>query len=157
MEIRGISPAVRGAIARELDLSCDVAVVWWTTIQRVLARAGISAHGDSGGSLPRSAVTVDHGYVFVQETEAACIACLFPSMVNDDDIPVPARRHRRHSPSRRRTRRLRYRYNCSCPGVAPGITAGLGWPKAALMRPHIVGETDAVVLKTRPRWYPSTA
>ena len=31
----------------------------------------------------------DHGYVFVQDGAGACIACLFPDMVNDDRFPCP--------------------------------------------------------------------
>ncbi len=31
----------------------------------------------------------DHGYVFVQEKDGPCIACMFPDMVNDDRFPCP--------------------------------------------------------------------
>ena len=31
----------------------------------------------------------DHGYVFVQDKEGSCIACMFPDMVNDDRFPCP--------------------------------------------------------------------
>jgi molybdopterin/thiamine biosynthesis adenylyltransferase len=31
----------------------------------------------------------DHGYVFVQDKEEACVACMFPDMVNDDRFPCP--------------------------------------------------------------------
>jgi molybdopterin/thiamine biosynthesis adenylyltransferase len=31
----------------------------------------------------------DHGYVFVQDKDGACIACMFPDMVNDDRYPCP--------------------------------------------------------------------
>jgi len=31
----------------------------------------------------------DHGYVFVQENEGSCIACLFPDMADDDRYPCP--------------------------------------------------------------------
>jgi len=31
----------------------------------------------------------DHGYVFVQETEGPCIACLFPDVADDDRYPCP--------------------------------------------------------------------
>jgi len=31
----------------------------------------------------------DHGYVFVQDKEGPCIACMFPDMVNDDRFPCP--------------------------------------------------------------------
>ncbi len=31
----------------------------------------------------------DHGYVFVQDREGPCIACLFPDMTDDDRYPCP--------------------------------------------------------------------
>ena len=31
----------------------------------------------------------DHGYVFVQDKDGPCIACLFPDMVDDDRYPCP--------------------------------------------------------------------
>ena len=31
----------------------------------------------------------DHGYTFVQDKDGACIACMFPDMVNDDRYPCP--------------------------------------------------------------------
>lgn len=31
----------------------------------------------------------DHGYVFVQDKDGPCIACMFPDMVNDDRFPCP--------------------------------------------------------------------
>jgi hypothetical protein len=31
----------------------------------------------------------DHGYVFVQDRQGPCIACLYPDMVNDDRYPCP--------------------------------------------------------------------
>lgn len=31
----------------------------------------------------------DHGYVFVQDRDGPCIACMFPDIVNDDRFPCP--------------------------------------------------------------------
>jgi molybdopterin/thiamine biosynthesis adenylyltransferase len=31
----------------------------------------------------------DHGYLFVQDKDGPCIACMFPDMVNDDRFPCP--------------------------------------------------------------------
>jgi len=31
----------------------------------------------------------DHGYVFVQDKDGPCIACMFPDIVNDDRFPCP--------------------------------------------------------------------
>ena len=31
----------------------------------------------------------DHGYVFIQDREGACLACLFPDILNDDRYPCP--------------------------------------------------------------------
>jgi len=88
-EIRGFAFRLEEAIARTVDLRCDVAVCG---VDNNPARVAASRYFRVKGipviftSVSRDA---DHGYVFVQEKEGACIACVFPDMVNDDRYPCP--------------------------------------------------------------------
>jgi molybdopterin/thiamine biosynthesis adenylyltransferase len=88
-ELQGIPLRLEEAIAREEDLSCDLAICgvdnsparvaaarYFRTRKIPLIFAAVSRDGD-------------HGYVFVQEAEGACIGCLFPDMINDDRYPCP--------------------------------------------------------------------
>jgi molybdopterin/thiamine biosynthesis adenylyltransferase len=71
------------------DLTCDVAICGVdNNPARVLA----------GWYFRRKQIPViftavsrdaDHGYVFVQDKDGPCIACMFPDMVNDDRFPCP--------------------------------------------------------------------
>jgi molybdopterin/thiamine biosynthesis adenylyltransferase len=88
-EIRGYAFRLEEAIARGIDLGCDVAICGLdNNPARVAASRFLRSHG-----IPAifSAVSRDgdHGYVFVQDREGACIACMFPDMVNDDRYPCP--------------------------------------------------------------------
>ncbi len=88
-EIRGLAFRLEEAIARTVDLRCDVAVCG---VDNNPARVAASRYFRVKGlpviftSVSRDA---DHGYVFVQEKEGPCIACVFPDMVNDDRYPCP--------------------------------------------------------------------
>jgi molybdopterin/thiamine biosynthesis adenylyltransferase len=77
------------ALAYEIDLSCDVAICG---VDNNPARVAASQYCRAQG-IPAIFTAVsrdgDHGYVFVQEKEGSCIACLFPDMVNDDRYPCP--------------------------------------------------------------------
>jgi molybdopterin/thiamine biosynthesis adenylyltransferase len=88
-EIRGIPMRLEEAIARGVDLSCDVAICgvdnnparvaaarYFRTKKTPVVFAAVSRNGD-------------HGYVFVQEVEGSCIGCLFPDMADDDRYPCP--------------------------------------------------------------------
>ncbi len=88
-EIQGIPLHLEEAIAREVDLSCNVAICgvdnnparvatakYFRTKKVPVIFAAVSRDGD-------------HCYVFVQEAEGACIACLFPDMADDDRYPCP--------------------------------------------------------------------
>jgi molybdopterin/thiamine biosynthesis adenylyltransferase len=88
-EIVGIPLRLEEAIAREIDLSCDVAICG---VDNNPARVTASRHfRDQGVPVIFTAVSIDgdHGYVFVQERDGPCIGCLFPDMVNDDRYPCP--------------------------------------------------------------------
>jgi molybdopterin/thiamine biosynthesis adenylyltransferase len=88
-EIVGIPFRLQEAIARDIDLSCDVAICGVdNNPTRVAAGRYLRAAG-----VPMILTAVsrdgDHGYVFVQEKEGPCIACMFPDIVNDDRYPCP--------------------------------------------------------------------
>src|ERR1051326_2342801 len=88
-EIIGHARYLEHAIERGLDLRCNVAVCgvdnnparvttarFFRSLRVPVIFAAVSHAGD-------------HGYVFVQETEGACIGCLFPDIVGDDRYPCP--------------------------------------------------------------------
>lgn len=88
-EIGGLALRLEEAIARGIDLACDVAICGVdNNPARVVASrlfrskgvpvifTGVSRDGDSG-------------YVYVQEKAGSCIGCLYPDMVNDDRYPCP--------------------------------------------------------------------
>jgi molybdopterin/thiamine biosynthesis adenylyltransferase len=88
-EILGWPMRFEEAIAREIDLSCDVAVCG---VDNNPARVAASRHFRFKGTpVIFTAVSRDgdHGYVFVQERHGPCIACMFPDMINDDRYPCP--------------------------------------------------------------------
>jgi molybdopterin/thiamine biosynthesis adenylyltransferase len=88
-EIRGLPFRLQEAVARSIDLSCEVAVCG---VDNNPARVFASRHFRAVGiPVVFTAVSAhgDHGYVFVQAAEGACIACVFPDMVNDDRYPCP--------------------------------------------------------------------
>jgi molybdopterin/thiamine biosynthesis adenylyltransferase len=88
-EICGIPLRLEETIARGIDLACDVAVCG---VDNNPARVAASGHLRAAG-VPVIFTAVspdgDHGYVFVQDKEGPCIACMFPDMVNDDRYPCP--------------------------------------------------------------------
>jgi len=88
-EIRGFAFRFEEALDRRIDLPCDVAVCgvdnnparvmasrYFRAIGVPVVFAGVSSDGD-------------HGYVFVQDRQGPCIACLYPDMINDDRYPCP--------------------------------------------------------------------
>ena len=88
-EINGFALRLEEAIASGLDLSCDVAICG---VDNNPARVAASRYFRRCGSpVIFTAVSRDgdHGYVFVQDREGPCIACMFPDMVNDERHPCP--------------------------------------------------------------------
>jgi len=88
-EIRGIGFRLEEAVARGIDLSCDIAICG---VDNNPARVTASCYFRAR-SIPVIFAAVsrdgDHGYVFVQNKEGPCIACLFPDMADDDRYPCP--------------------------------------------------------------------
>ena len=88
-EIRGYPLRFEEAVARKVDLSCDVAICG---VDNNLARVAASRYFRAQG-IPAIFTAVsadaDHGYVFVQKKEGPCIACLYPDMADDYRYPCP--------------------------------------------------------------------
>ncbi|MBV9156685.1 MAG: ThiF family adenylyltransferase [Acidobacteriaceae bacterium] len=88
-DIRAFGYRLEEAIDRHVNLSCGVAVCGVdNNPARVLASRFFR---DAGIPVIFAAVSRDgdHGYVFVQEKQGACIGCLFPDMASDDRYPCP--------------------------------------------------------------------
>jgi len=88
-EIRGLPFRLEEAVARDIDLSCDVAVCG---VDNNAGRVAASRHFRKLRiPVVFTAVSIDgdHGYVLVQERKGACIGCVFPDMINDDRYPCP--------------------------------------------------------------------
>jgi molybdopterin-synthase adenylyltransferase len=88
-EIYGYAFRLQEAVAREIDLDCDVAICG---VDNNPARVAASRYFRAR-KIPVIFTAVsqdaDHGYVFVQDKTGPCIACLFPDMVKDDRHPCP--------------------------------------------------------------------
>lgn len=88
-EIQGLPFRFEEAMERGTDLACDVAVCG---VDNNRARVAASRHFQRHGVpviFAGVSISADHGYVFVQEREGACIGCLLPDIVNDDRFPCP--------------------------------------------------------------------
>jgi len=89
-EIQGVPLRLEEAIARDIDLACDVAVCG---VDNNPARVAAGRHF-RGLGIPVIFTAVsregDHGYMFVQEKVGPCIGCLFPDMADDDLYPCPS-------------------------------------------------------------------
>ncbi len=88
-EIQGYATMLEEAIERKLDLLCDVAICG---VDNNPARIAASRFFRSKGIRVIFAAVSrdgDHGYVFVQERQGACIGCLFPDMADDQRYPCP--------------------------------------------------------------------
>jgi molybdopterin-synthase adenylyltransferase len=88
-EIHAIALRFEEAIARRMDLACDVAICG---VDNNPARVSTSQYFRTRG-IPVIFAAVshdaDHGYIFIQERSGPCIACLFPDMADDDRFPCP--------------------------------------------------------------------
>jgi len=88
-EIRAHGFRLEEAIARGIDLGCDVAICG---VDNNPARVEASRFFRAK-NIPVIFTAVsrdaDHGYVFVQDATGPCIACMFPDMLNDDRYQCP--------------------------------------------------------------------
>ncbi|MGA2435530.1 MAG: ThiF family adenylyltransferase [Bryobacteraceae bacterium] len=88
-DIQGYALRLEEAIERKLDLSCDVAICG---VDNNPARVAASRYFRGiGVPVIFAAVSADgeHGYVFIQDKEGPCIACLFPDIADDNRYPCP--------------------------------------------------------------------
>ena len=88
-EIIGCPMSLEEAIAREFLLACEVAICGVDNNPARVAASGFFRAKGIPVIFAAVSRDADHGYVFVQEKNGACIACMFPDMVNDDRYPCP--------------------------------------------------------------------
>lgn len=88
-EIRGYAFRLEEAIAREIDLSCDVAVCGVDNNPARVVASRLFRQRNVPVIFAAVSRDADHGYVFVQEKTGPCIACMFPDIANDDRYPCP--------------------------------------------------------------------
>lgn len=88
-EIRGLALRLEDAIAHGMDLSGDVALCGVDNNPARVTAARFFRAKRIPVVFAAVSADADHGYVFVQEREGACIGCLFPDIVNDDRYPCP--------------------------------------------------------------------
>jgi molybdopterin/thiamine biosynthesis adenylyltransferase len=88
-EICGYALRLEEAVARGINLDCDVAICG---VDNNPGRVAASRYFRSK-SIPVIFTAVshdaDHGYVFVQDKSGPCIGCMFPDITNDDRYPCP--------------------------------------------------------------------
>ena len=88
-ELLGHPRRFQDAVERGLDLDCTIAICG---VDNNPTRGNASKYfRQKGIPVIFSAVSADgdHGYVFVQEKDGACIGCVFPDMVHDESYPCP--------------------------------------------------------------------
>lgn len=88
-QIIGLGFRFEEAIVRGVDLAADVAVCG---VDNNPARMAVSTYFRKHGiPVVFTAVSrdADHGYVFVQDRDGPCIACLLPDTATDDRYPCP--------------------------------------------------------------------
>ena len=87
--ITGHALMFEDALERGLDLTCDLAICG---VDNNPGRVAVSRFSRARGK-PAIFVAVsadcNHGYVFVQEAQGACLGCLYPDMINDQRYPCP--------------------------------------------------------------------
>jgi molybdopterin/thiamine biosynthesis adenylyltransferase len=88
-EIRGVAMRLEEAINRGLDLRCGVVVCGVDNNPARVVAARLFRQLHVPVIFTAVSADGDYGYVFVQERDSACLACLFPDVVNDERFPCP--------------------------------------------------------------------
>lgn len=88
-EILGIPFRFEEAVARGLDLGCDLAVCGVDNNPARVAVSRFFLRGDVPVVFTAVSRDANYGYVFIQEPGGPCIACLFPDIANDERYPCP--------------------------------------------------------------------
>jgi len=89
-EIRGYAMRFEEAVARRVDLSCNVAICGVDNNPTRVATSRYFRAAAVPVIFTAVSADADHGYVFIQEATGACIACVFPDAINDDRFPCPS-------------------------------------------------------------------
>jgi molybdopterin/thiamine biosynthesis adenylyltransferase len=87
-EIRGYPFRLEEAISHPC-LACDLAICGVDNNPARVAASWFFRAKHTPVIFTAVSRDADHGYVFVQEKDGPCIACMFPDMVNDDRFPCP--------------------------------------------------------------------
>lgn len=88
-EVCGVPFRLQEAIAREVDLSCDVAICGVDNNPARIAASRYFRANRIPVIFTAVSLNGDYGYVLVQDKAGPCIACMFPDMINDDRYPCP--------------------------------------------------------------------
>lgn len=88
-EIRGLAFRFEEAIAREVDLGCEVVVCGVDNNPARVAASRYFRHHGVPVIFTGVSRDGDCGYVFVQESHGPCIGCIYPDMADDDHYPCP--------------------------------------------------------------------
>jgi len=87
--IRGYPLQFEDAIARGIDLACDVVICGVDNNPARVTASWYFRAKEMAVIFTAVSRDADHGYVFVQDKDGPCISCMFPDMVNDDRFPCP--------------------------------------------------------------------
>jgi molybdopterin/thiamine biosynthesis adenylyltransferase len=71
------------------SLACDIAICGVDNNPARLAASWFFRRSRTPVIFTAVSRDADHGYVFMQDKDGPCIACMFPDMVNDDRFPCP--------------------------------------------------------------------
>ncbi len=88
-DISGFAVRFEEAIARGLNLNCNVAICG---VDNNPARVAASRYFRKQGTpliITAVGADADHGYVFVQEPEGPCFGCVFPDSIDSKTYPCP--------------------------------------------------------------------
>jgi adenylyltransferase/sulfurtransferase len=88
-ELVGFALRLEAAIARGLDLNCDVAICGVDNNPTRIAASRYFRERRIPVIFAAVSADADHGYVFVQEKDGPCFGCLCPDAVDDNTYPCP--------------------------------------------------------------------
>jgi molybdopterin/thiamine biosynthesis adenylyltransferase len=88
-ELVGYGVPFEAAIAKGLDLNCDVAICGVDNNPTRVSGSRYFRDHEIPVIFTAVSANADHGYVFVQEKVGPCFGCLFPDAVDDHTYPCP--------------------------------------------------------------------
>lgn len=87
--LTGFALSFQQAIDRGIDLNCNLAICGVDNNPTRVAASRYFRKRRMTVIFTAVSADADHGYVFVQEAEGACLGCLFPDMADDQRYPCP--------------------------------------------------------------------